>query len=134
MLPRLTPELPKSTSASRSLSRMRSRASPKRRSISPGENLSHICELLSDPVRDERPVLVRDVVANVGALLEQDEPGVGRLGGDPARLLPRDDPVELAGHHECRLAELADDRSQVELERLFSGRLVVTGARVVPER
>src|SRR5438093_3549820 len=106
MLPRLTPEFPKRTSAESSSSRMRPRASANRRSISAGENLSHTDEFLREPVRHERPVPVRDVVADVIALLVEDEAPLRGLVCDPLRLLPRDDAVELAGDHEGGAVEL----------------------------
>src|SRR6266511_6092138 len=130
MLPRLTPEFPKRTSAESSSPRMRPRASAKRRSISAGENLSHTAELLREPVRDERPVLVRDVVAHVVALLVEDELPVRSLVGDPLGLLPGDDPIELPGDHERRAVELGDHRREVELERLHPRVLLVPGARM----
>src|SRR5919109_8413 len=113
MLPRLTPEFPKRTSAESSSSRMRSRASAKRRSISAGENLSHTTELLGEPVGDERSVLVGDVVADVVALVVEDEAAVRSLVGDPFGLLPRDDAIELPRHHQRGAFELGDDGREV---------------------
>src|ERR687893_457017 len=115
MFARLTPELPKTTSAARSCSPMSPRASVWRRAISAAENLSHTGEDLLQPVRDERPVAVRDVVADVVSLLDEDERRVSRLVGDPSRLLPRDQAIEPAGHEEGGLLELADHGREVEV-------------------
>src|ERR687887_98689 len=128
MLPRLTPELPKTTSAVRSSPPMRARARTRRRSISAGENLSHTAELLREPIGHKWPVLVRNVVADVVALLVEDQVAIPGRVRDPLRLLPRDDAVELARDHERRPVELGDHGSEVELERRGAGRVVAAEA------
>src|SRR5436190_23856735 len=98
---RLTPELPKMTRKSRPSSRIRPRASSYRRVISPGLKR----KLLLQPVGGERPVLPRDVVAHVVAVVVEHELAAGRVCGLALRLLPRDEPVVAAGDREERLVD-----------------------------
>src|SRR5436305_15211527 len=91
-------------------------------------------ELLGEPVGGQRPVLVRDVVADVVALLEQHPRRVGRSLRDPLRLLPRDQAVELAGDHEQRLVDARRAVGQVELCGLLARLLEARRAGVMHDR
>src|SRR5437764_12347897 len=86
---RLTPELPKTTRKSSSSSLIRPRARSYRRAISASLNR----KLLLEPVGGERAVLPRDVVADVVAVVVEDELAAGRFLGLALRLLPGDQPV-----------------------------------------
>src|SRR4051812_28793765 len=98
---RLTPELPKTTRKSNPSSRINPRASSWRRAIS--SRLKR--KLLLQPVGGERPVLPRDVVADVVAVVVEDELAAGRLLRLALRLLPRDQPVVAPRDREERLLD-----------------------------
>src|SRR4051794_20855943 len=91
LLWRFIPEVRWGAGASSPRPAISPRASAKRRSIS-----ARVNKVLSEPVRRERPVPVRDVVADVVALLEQPPRRVRRRVGDLLRLLPAHEPVVLA--------------------------------------
>ena len=81
-------------------------------------SLAFVCgvtELAADPVRYQRPVLERDVVAHVGAVFVEHPLGVGHIVGDPLGLLPGDDAVSLAGDDEARLLDPLGDAGQIQL-------------------
>src|SRR3954453_12791645 len=111
---RLTPELPKMTRASSPCSSSSPCVSAYRRAISCSPN----CKLLSQPVGRQRPVLPRDVVADVVAVLVEDELTARRLLGLPLRLLPRDQPVVAARDREERLLDQLRRVVEVQLARL----------------
>src|SRR5665647_2099561 len=70
-----------------------------------GMSVTALAELLLQPVRRERPVLVADVVTDVVAVVEQHELSVLGLLRLPLRLLPRDQPVEPSGDREEGLVD-----------------------------
>src|SRR5437764_6896089 len=111
---RLTPELPKMTSASSPCSSSRACVSACRRAISCSLNR----KLLPQPVGGQGPVLPRDVVADVVAVVVEDELAARRLLGLPLRLLPRDQPVVAAGDREERLLDQLRRVVEVQLARL----------------
>src|SRR5579884_3037450 len=76
-------------------------------------------ELLAKPVRRQRSVLPRDVVADVVAVVVEDELAAGRLFRLPLRLLPRDQAVVAAGDREVRLVDQLRRLVEVELRRLL---------------
>src|SRR5690242_17690413 len=98
---RLTPELPKTTRKSSPSSRISPRASSWRRVISAGLNR----KLLLQPVGGQGPVLPRDVVADVVAVVVEDELTARRLPGLALRLLPGNQPVVPARDREERLVD-----------------------------
>src|SRR3954466_9938924 len=126
---RLTPELPKRTRKSSSCSRISPRASSYRRVISPLLNR----KLLLQPVGGERPVLPRDVVADVVAVVVQDELAAGCSLRLPLRLLPGDQAVVAPGDREERLVDQRRRVVQVELAGLLAPLLHRRRARVVAD-
>src|SRR5436305_6567272 len=126
---RLTPELPKMTRKSRPSSRIRPRASSRRRVISFGLNR----KLLLQPVGGERPVLPRDVVADVVAVVVQHELAARRLLGLAPGLLPWDQAVVAAGDGEERLVDQLGRVVQVQRGGVLSAFLHRGGSSVVAD-
>src|SRR3972149_3582899 len=100
--------------ALRSCSFISNRANDQRRAISSGENLSHPWQLPPDPVRHERAVLVRNIVAHVIPLGIQYQLAERRLGRHAFGLLPGDQTVEPAEHHQERLPQTRQDSLEIE--------------------
>src|SRR4051812_47275299 len=91
-------------------------------------------ELLAQPVGGERPVAVRDVVADVVAVVEEDELAARRLARDPLGLLPRDQAVEAAGDAQERLRDPLGDALEAQLGSTRACFLGRGGAGVVLHR
>src|SRR5436309_9308884 len=126
---RLTPELPKTTRKSSSCSRISPRASSYLRVISPGLKR----KLLLQPVGGQRPVFPRDVVADVVAVVVEQELAARRLRDLALRLLPRDQPVVTAGDREERLVDAVCRVVQVQLTGLLAPVLHRRGAGVMAD-
>src|SRR5437870_1908693 len=100
--------------------------------MTPGDASSG--QLFSHPVADERPVLVRDVVADVIALGIHDELGVGRLGGHALGVLPGNQAVELTEDDEERLLHAREHAREIQLAGPGSCLVFCRRSRVAHER
>ena len=72
-------------------------------------------QLFPHPVAHQGSVSVGHVVADVIALLVHDQRGVGCFFGNPYRLMPGDEPIELAKDNQEGLSELVQDAFQRDL-------------------
>src|SRR5438445_13412126 len=71
-------------------------------------------EALSQPVRHQRPVLIRAVVADVGTVRVHHERRVGCLASDPFRVRWGKEAVPSAVDDEQRLGQFVEDALEVQ--------------------
>src|ERR1700680_5060693 len=79
-----------------------------------GGSGGYLPQLLAQPVRHERPVLVRDVVADVVSIRVDHQRRIGCFARDPLRMRRREQAVFGAVDHEEWLSDPAQDTFEVE--------------------